>query len=88
MNVQFNPIFNDLPFIVLPSYQFPAYDGDMAELHHLAETVFGAVKAGGRVSMRPSIYKQTVDATWIDATQMLAWNWDRAGDLLREWING
>lgn len=90
MTVHFNPKFDDLPLLVLPSYHYPEFDGDMAELHHLADEVIEGVAGGARVTLRPpfAIYNQTVDATWIHAMQMCQWNWDKAGDILREWING
>lgn len=89
MNVHFNPIFDDLPLLILPSYQFPTHDGDMAELHELADRVIDNPH-GGRVTVHPlyAIYNSTVDATWIHPLQMLKSEWDRAGELLREWING
>lgn len=39
MNIHLNSKFDDLPFLTVPSAQFPRHDGDMAELHELVDRI-------------------------------------------------
>lgn len=87
MTVHVNPKFDDLPIIVLPSYQYPEHDGDMAELHELADRVLEhPARAVAKLAHRYQ-YHLLQDTTGIYPMQIVK-AWHRAEDELQARIRG
>lgn len=87
MTAHWNQKFNDLPLIQLPSYMYPAHDGDMAELAELVDKIFWHSPADIAKLAHTYVYHRVCDSTGIYPSQLLK-NWDRAAEKLREWRNG
>lgn len=78
--------FKNLPVIQLSSYQYPSYDGDMAQLHELADRVLAHADTTLTIPVS-SIwhYRKTIDYTGINPHQLLNSRWDTAADMLKKW---
>ena len=63
--------YDDLPVIVIPSYQYPAYDGDMAELHELADRIFCYPARQIAKLNHKYIYHRTIDALDFSPSALL-----------------
>lgn len=93
MSIDFTALdeqFNDLPLLSpIPSVMYPDFDGDMAELHELADRVF--CYPAREVARLPHryIYHLIQDHTGTFPAQLLnPFEWDKAAKLLREWRRG
>ena len=73
----------DMPTIQLTSYMCPDYDGDMAELHELADRVFTYPARDVAALDQRMIYHLVADKLGFSPT-MLGWH-DKAGELLKRW---
>ena len=77
----------DMPTVQLTSYMCPSHDGDMAELHELADRVltYPARHVDGlRVTyVGEPIYHLVADKLGFSPT-MLGWH-DKAGEVLKRW---
>lgn len=71
------------------SLSLPAHDGDIAWLHHLRREICARMPAPITTAPPDFIWHQTIDATWINPTQILRyWPADTAAGMLRNWRAG
>lgn len=85
--IHVNPKFDDLPLLVLPSYQYPAHDGDMAELHELADRILEFPARMVAKLPHRYLYHLVQDSSGTYPMQILK-VWDRAEQRIKDLIGG
>lgn len=69
----------DLNLIRITSYQYPAYDGDMAQLDEMADRVLAHADTTLTIPVSSMWhYRKTIDHTGINPHQLLRSNWGAA----------